>query len=75
VYASFIRLMVLKFILSMSASKDFLKMTSLEVDLSSFEAESTVTVKWHGKPVFIRRCTEDDIQLENNVNVNSLRYT
>ena len=50
-------------------------MTSLEVDLSSFEAESTVTVKWHGNPVFIRRCTEDDIQLENNVNVNSLRYT
>ena len=50
-------------------------MTSLEVDLSSFEAGSTVTVKWRGKPVFIKRRTKDDIQLANNVNVNSLRYT
>jgi len=73
VYASFIRLMVLKFILSMSASKDVLAMASLEVDLSSIEAGSTVTVKWRGKPVFIRRRTEDDIQLANSVNVNSLR--
>nr|ABR16850.1 unknown [Picea sitchensis] len=73
VYASFIRLMVLKFILSMSASKDVLAMASLEVDLSNIEAGSTVTVKWRGKPVFIRRRTEDDIQLANSVNVNSLR--
>lgn len=73
VYASFIRLLVLKFILSMSASKDVLAMASLEVDLSSIESGSTVTVKWRGKPVFIRRRTEDDIQLANSVNVNSLR--
>ncbi len=65
--------MVLKFILSMSASKDVLAMASLEVDLSSIELGSTVTVKWRGKPVFIRRRTEDDIQLANSVNVNSLR--
>jgi len=63
VYASFIRLLILKFILSMSASKDVLAMASLEVDLSSIEPGSTVTVKWRGKPVFIRRRTEDDIQL------------
>ena len=53
--------MVLKFILSMSASKDVLAMASLEVDLSSIESGSTVTVKWRGKPVFIRRHTEDGI--------------
>jgi len=73
VYASFIRLLILKFILSMSASKDVLAMASLEVDLSSIEPGSTVTVKWRGKPVFIRRRTEDDIQLANSVNVNALR--
>ena len=73
VYASFIRLLILKFILSMSASKDVLAMASLEVDLSSIEPGSTVTVKWRGKPVFIRRRTEDDIKLANSVNVNSLR--
>lgn len=73
VYASLIRLLILKFVLSMSASKDVLAMASLEVDLSSIEPGSTVTVKWRGKPVFIRRRTEDDIQLANSVDVGSLR--
>ncbi|XP_022141630.1 cytochrome b-c1 complex subunit Rieske-4, mitochondrial-like [Momordica charantia] len=73
VYASLIRLLVLKFVLSMSASKDVLALASLEVDLSSIEPGSTVTVKWRGKPVFIRRRTEDDINLANSVDVGSLR--
>lgn len=73
VYASLIRLLILKFVLSMSASKDVLAMASLEVDLSSIEPGSTVTVKWRGKPVFIRRRTEEDIKLANSVDVGSLR--
>ncbi|KAK9678080.1 hypothetical protein RND81_11G186800 [Saponaria officinalis] len=73
VYASFVRLLVLKFVLSMSASKDVLAMASLEVDLSSIEPGNTVTVKWRGKPVFIRRRTEDDIKLANNVDLSTLR--
>ncbi|CAN1839071.1 Cytochrome b-c1 complex subunit Rieske-2, mitochondrial [Linum perenne] len=73
VYASLIRLLILKFVLSMSASKDVLALASLEVDLSSIEPGTTVTVKWRGKPVFIRRRTEDDIQLANSVELASLR--
>ena len=73
VYASLLRLLVLKFVLSMSASKDVLALASLEVDLSTIEPGSTVTVKWRGKPVFIRRRTEDDIKLANSVEVSSLR--
>ncbi|KAJ6800941.1 cytochrome b-c1 complex subunit Rieske-4, mitochondrial-like [Iris pallida] len=73
VYASLLRLLVLKLVLSMSASKDVLAMASLEVDLSSIEPGSTVTVKWRGKPVFIRRRTEEDIKLANSVDVASLR--
>ncbi|XWS40509.1 hypothetical protein CRYUN_Cryun17cG0001000 [Craigia yunnanensis] len=73
VYASLIRLLILKFVLSMSASKDVLAMASLEVDLSSIEPGSTVTVKWRGKPVFIRRRTEEDIKLANSVDIGSLR--
>lgn len=73
VYASLIRLLILKFVLSMSASKDVLALASLEVDLSGIEPGSTVTVKWRGKPVFIRRRTEDDIKLANSVDVGSLR--
>ncbi|PIN18570.1 Ubiquinol cytochrome c reductase, subunit RIP1 [Handroanthus impetiginosus] len=73
VYASLARLLVLKFVLSMSASKDVLALASIEVDLSSIEPGTTVTVKWRGKPVFIRRRTEDDINLANSVDVASLR--
>ncbi|BAU01741.1 hypothetical protein VIGAN_11103800 [Vigna angularis var. angularis] len=72
-YASLVRLLILKFVLSMSASKDVLALASLEVDLSSIEPGTTVTVKWRGKPVFIRRRTEDDIKLANSVDVLSLR--
>ncbi|XP_021895618.1 cytochrome b-c1 complex subunit Rieske-4, mitochondrial-like [Carica papaya] len=73
VYASLIRLLILKLVLSMSASKDVLALASIEVDLSSIEPGTTVTVKWRGKPVFIRRRTEDDIKLANSVNLGSLR--
>ncbi|KAL1184120.1 hypothetical protein V6Z11_A01G023000 [Gossypium hirsutum] len=73
VYASLIRLLILKFVLSMSASKDVLALASLEVDLSSIEPGSTVTVKWRGKPVFIRRRTEEDIKTANSVDLASLR--
>ncbi|XP_042469818.1 cytochrome b-c1 complex subunit Rieske-4, mitochondrial-like [Zingiber officinale] len=73
VYASLLRLLILKLVLSMSPSKDVLALASLEVDLSNIEPGSTVTVKWRGKPVFIRRRTEKDIKLANTVDVSSLR--
>lgn len=73
VYASLVRLLVLKFVLSMSASKDVLAMASLEVDLSGVEPGKTITVKWRGKPVFIRRRTEKDIEEANSVDISTLR--
>eukprot|EP00897_Mesotaenium_endlicherianum_P006088 jgi/Mesen1/5507/ME000277S04714 len=73
IYASALRLLVLKFILSMSASKDVLALASLEVDLSNIPAGKTVTVKWRGKPVFIRHRTDADIAKANEVNLRELR--
>ncbi|KAK9825495.1 hypothetical protein WJX74_001148 [Apatococcus lobatus] len=73
IYASAIRLAVLKFILSMTASKDVLAMASLEVDLAKIQMGQTVTVKWRGKPVFIRRRSEEDIAHANDVNLSELR--
>lgn len=73
IYASAIRLAVLKFILSMTASKDVLALANLEVDLGNIEPGQTVTVKWRGKPVFIRHRTEEDIKLADEVDVGSLR--
>jgi ubiquinol-cytochrome c reductase iron-sulfur subunit len=43
------------------------------VDLSKIEVGQTVTVKWRGKPVFIRRRTEGEIERENGVDAASLR--
>jgi len=73
VYASAVRLMVLKFILSMNPAQDVLAMASLEVDTSSIQSGNTVTVKWRGKPVFIRRRTDEDIAEARSVNVGELR--
>ena len=52
--AAAVRLAVLKFLLSMTATKDVLAMANLEVDLKHIQEGQTVTVKWRGKPVFIR---------------------
>ena len=73
IYASAIRLAVLKFLMSMSASADVLALASLEVDLSKIQPGTTTTVKWRGKPVFIRRRTEDEIAKEIAVDVGELR--
>ncbi|QDZ25349.1 subunit Rieske-2 of cytochrome b-c1 complex [Chloropicon primus] len=73
IYAAGLRLLVLKFILSMQASKDVLALASLEVDLGGIEEGSTVTMKWRGKPVFIKHRTADEIAEADNVNIGELR--
>jgi ubiquinol-cytochrome c reductase iron-sulfur subunit len=51
----------------MSASADVLALASAEFDISSIPVGSTLTVKWRGKPVFIRHRTEDEIAKETSV--------
>ena len=50
-----------------------LALASLEVDLGGIPEGNTVTVKWRGKPVFIRHRTAQEIDMANNVNVDTLR--
>merc|ERR1712216_89419 len=73
IYAAGLRLLVLKFILSMQASKDVLALASLEVSLDAIEEGSTVTMKWRGKPVFIKHRTAAEIANANDVSVSTLR--
>lgn len=61
--ASAARLLVLKLIYTMSASADVLAMGSVEVDLGAIPMGTTATLKWRGKPVFIRHRSDNEIAL------------
>jgi len=45
----------------MNPAADVLALASIEVDLSAIEEGQSITVKWRGKPVFIRRRTKAEI--------------
>lgn len=72
-YASAIRLFVIKLLVSLSAAADTLALGSLEVDLSTLDEGSIVQVKWRGKPVFIKHRTADEIAVEAAVDMKDLR--
>jgi len=46
---------------SLNPSEDVLAASSIEVDLSNVKQGENVTVKWRGKPVFIRHRTDSEI--------------
>jgi ubiquinol-cytochrome c reductase iron-sulfur subunit len=58
---------------SMNPSADVLALASSEVDLSGVEEGMAITIKWRGKPVFIRHRTEEEIQEARAVDVSTLR--
>lgn len=72
-YASTARVLVVKFVSSMSASADVLALASAEFDVSTVAPGKTITVKWRGKPVFIRHRTPAEITAEAGVSLSQLR--
>ncbi|MDZ7905463.1 MAG: ubiquinol-cytochrome c reductase iron-sulfur subunit [Cypionkella sp.] len=46
----------------MNPSADTRALASIFVDISGVEVGTQLTVKWRGKPVFVRRRTEEEIQ-------------
>lgn len=67
------RLFVLQFINTLSPSARVLALASVEVDVSAIPEGKTVTLKWRGKPVFIRHRTPGEIDVENSVPLESLK--
>ena len=57
----------------MNPAADTLALASTEVNISSLEEGQALTVKWRGKPVFIRRRTQEEIVESRNVSIDSLR--
>ena len=61
------------FLKSMNPAEDTLALGSTEVDLSEISVGQSKTVKWRGKPVFIRRRTAEEIAEAKNIDIASLR--
>lgn len=55
------RSIVIRAVGQMSAAADVLALSSIEVDISGFAEGSCTTVKWQGKPVFIKHRTPAEI--------------
>jgi ubiquinol-cytochrome c reductase iron-sulfur subunit len=58
---------------SLNPSQDVLALSSTEVDVSQIEVGQAITVKWRGKPVFIRHRTPEEIKSAEDVDVTTLR--
>ena len=61
------------FIDSLNPAGDTLAMSTTEVDLTPIQEGQAITVKWRGKPVFIRHRTGKEIEEAKAVNVAELR--
>ena len=48
-------------------------LASTEVDISNVEKGKSITVLWRGKPVFIKRRTEEEIAEARSVNLDQLK--
>jgi len=56
----------------MNPSADVRALASIRVDISGVETGTQLTVKWLGKPVFIRRRTQDEIDVAREVDLGDL---
>ena len=56
----------------MNPSADVQALASIQVDVSGVEPGTQITVKWLGKPVFIRRRTQEEIDDARSVDLNDL---
>lgn len=60
------------FIDQMNPSAAVLALSSIEVDLTSIQPGQSVTVKWRGHPLFVRRRTPTEVGAAKKVDVSDL---
>jgi len=60
-YASVGRVAVMQFVNFLSMSADVMAVSTIEVDIGGVSEGTALTVKWRGKPVFIRHRTPKEI--------------
>jgi len=71
--ASVGRAIVVNFLATLNPAADVLALASIEVDVGNLAPGNCMTVKWRGKPVFIRARTDDEIAGVSDVPMSELR--
>jgi len=71
--ASAARAIVVGLLASLNPASDVLALASIEVDVSNLQPGNCMTVKWRGKPVFIRARTDEEIEAATSVPMSELR--
>jgi ubiquinol-cytochrome c reductase iron-sulfur subunit len=59
---------------TMSPAADVLAMANIEVDLASIAEGDNLTVKWRGKPLFVRHRTDEEIESAKQDDTQPLRH-
>jgi len=72
-YASVGRVAVMQFVSYLSASADVMAVSTIEVEIGNIAEGTASTVKWRGKPVFIRHRTAKEIAAAEADDTVSLR--
>jgi len=57
----------------MNPAADTLALASIEVDVSKIDKGQSITLKWRGKPVFIRHRTDEEIEKAQTASLDGLR--
>ena len=60
------------FMNSMNPAADTMAVASVEVDISKIQVGQSITVMWRGKPIFIKRRTEEEIKAAEATPLKSL---
>jgi len=61
------------FVDSMNPAADTLALASTEVNIAPIEPGQSITVMWRGKPVFVRRRTQEEITAAEDVDLSTMR--
>jgi len=73
-YAAAARVLVLKLLYSWTASAEVMAMSTVEYDVSALGPGDAVTIKWRGKPIFIRHLTGDEVAQVHAEDTGAMRH-
>jgi len=71
-YAVGVKNVIFDCVNTMSPSADVLAMANVDVDLSPISEGTSVTIKWRGKPLFVRHRTQTEIEEATSVPLSEL---